>query len=262
MGDEDTGVEPEETNEEEPEETLTETEELAVEIGWNPDHEGEDTVDARTYILNSRDIQDSMRKKNKSSDREISRLTTGLENVKDYYRNLDTARARKMETEIGRLKKERDEAIEDGDVDKVKGIDAKIEESKEEAIPLMEEDTDNPEFDDWQGDNTWYGSDKEMTEYAEAQASLDKYKGVPYTKVLSLIKKSTEKMFPEKFEKQTTKTTPAKVEATRTVRTNKTATKADLTSDQKEIMKSVLSVSEDMTEKEFIKGLQEAGEIS
>ena len=38
---------------------------LATQIGWRPDYKGEDQVDAATFILKSREIQETMKEHNK-----------------------------------------------------------------------------------------------------------------------------------------------------------------------------------------------------
>jgi len=246
---------------------LSETEELAIELGWNPDHEGDEIVDAKTFILRSRDIQDTMRKTNKESKRTIDKLQKGIENIKDYYRKLDDTRASKAEVKINQLKKERDEAIEEGDLSKVHGLDSDIKSAKKEAEPLMDEDADNPIFDEWVEDNDWYGKDVEMTEYADGQAELEKYHKVRYDRVLKMIEKSTKEIFSDKFKSngkpsadKKTKVT-SKVEGTKPRKSNREPTVSDLDAEQKEIMKNILSVDESLTQKEYLKGLREVGEI-
>ncbi len=247
---------------------LSETENLAIELGWNPDHEGEDAVDARTFILRSRDIQDTMRKTNKDSKRKIDTLQKGIKDIKDYYHKLDETRAEKMASEIIRLNDERYTAIEEGDVDKVKGLDKDIKAAEKEAEPIMDEDEDNPLFDEWATDNKWYGTDNEMTQYADEQAQLSKYKGVPYQRVLQMIEKSAKDIFPDKFEsngkpesKGKKETPVSKVEGTTQKNSKKAPSVSDLDAEQKEMMKNILSVDDSLTQKEYLKGLQEMGEI-
>lgn len=275
VGDDEEITEEAESTEEETEETevvesdkeeetkeLGEAEELALELGWNPNHEGDDAVDARTFILRSRDIQDTMRKTNRESKRQIADMKRGIDNIKDYYRKLDDARTNKMEAEIERLKAQKYDAVEEGDVEKVKEIEIKIDEAEKESEPLMDEDYSNPVFDEWVDDNDWYGKDEDMTDYADAQSKLEKYKGVPPKRVLKMIGESAREMFPDQFETKSikSKVTP-KVEGTKPSRGKRAPTRADMTSEQKEIMKNILSVDESFTEKEYIKGLHEAGEI-
>lgn len=247
---------------------LSETENLAIELGWNPDHEGEDAVDAKTFILRSRDIQDTMRKTNKDNKRKIDNLQKGIKDIKDYYHKLDETRAEKMASEIIRLNDERYTAIEEGDVDKVKGLDKDIKAAEKEAEPIMDEDDDNPVFDEWVSDNKWYGTDDEMTQYADEQSKLSKYKGVPYQRVLQMIEKSAMDIFSDKFksngkpDKQTTKEKIIpKVEGTKARSSKRTPSVSDLDAEQKEMMKNILSVDDSLTQKEYLKGLQEMGEI-
>jgi len=244
---------------------LSETENLAIECGWNPDFDGEDAVGAREYIIRGQEMQRSLRKGNKSRDRRIDDLQKGIKDIKDYYHKLDDTRAEKMASEILRLNEERYSAIEEGDVDKVKGLDKDIKAAEKEAEPIMDEDDDNPVFDEWVTDNKWYGTDNEMTQYADEQSKLSKYKGVPYERVLTMIEKSAKDVFSDKFEsngKPDKKAKPvSKVEGTKPRSSKKAPSVSDLDAEQKEMMKNILSVDDSLTQKEYLKGLQEMGEI-
>lgn len=255
---------------------LSDIEELALEIGWNPDHEGDEKVDAATFIRRSRDIQDSMRKTNNLNQREITKLQRGVKDIKAYYKKQDEFRQKTLEDEIEGLKDKRYEAIEEGDVEKVKTLDDKIEKSQEEAKPLIKDDEQepdsNPDFDDWQEQNKWYGTDNELTQFFDAQAGLPRYEGVPFKRAVTMITDDAKTIFADKFPAGQGKgngggdqsgkpaATP-RVEGTKPRRSVKMLSRSDLSPEQRDIMKNIKSVDETFDEKDYLKSLHKMGEI-
>src|SRR6056297_2139419 len=82
-------------------------EELATQLGWKPDHDGENFVDASTYILRSREIQDSMRDHNKDLKSQLSNLQGSVDALKEHNERVYKAELTRVQGEITRLKKER-----------------------------------------------------------------------------------------------------------------------------------------------------------
>jgi len=88
-------------------------EEIATQLGWRADHTGEDSVDAATYILRSKDIQKSMSKHNKDLKDQLSVLNGSVEALKSHNEKVYQAEVKKLQAEIADLKKER-KAVEKG----------------------------------------------------------------------------------------------------------------------------------------------------
>ena len=244
--------------------TSNSIEELATQLGWRADHTGEDSVDAATYILRSKDIQKSMSKHNKDLKDQLSVLNGSVEALKIHNEKVYQAEVKKLQAEITDLKKERKAAIELADVEKVEELDNQIADiQKDLDKPKEDKQVDNVRNDvyaAWVKDNDWYLNDPEMATFADTVAQ--NYVGAPPERIYSLVRKKVEEVFPEKFVANKngeavklgdTKPIgpPSPVERS----TNKGGvtnfTKADLTPEQMNVMKQFVS-SGVMTEEQYI----------
>ena len=196
----------EETPEEEPEkkeETSKEIEELAIQLGWNPNYDGEDRkyVGAKEYILRSREIQDTSAKQLKSTRRQVTDLERGLEALKKHNEAVYEVQVANLKKEVRRLKKQRKEADEDGDTELVKELDKEIDDiNKIPTKVSVPETKSNPDFIAWLDKNSWYETDKEMQLYADIQGQSSELAGLPAKKFYEAVTKRVKKHFPEKFE--------------------------------------------------------------
>jgi len=141
---------------------LPDVKELAIQLGWREDHTGDDAVDAVTYILRSKDIQKSMSQHNKDLKEQLQALNGSVSALKSHNESVYKAEVKKLEAEVTALKKERREAIELADVDKVEELDKQIDEKQKDIDKPKSDDTQpstvnaNPVYDAWIKDNAWY----------------------------------------------------------------------------------------------------------
>jgi hypothetical protein len=232
---------------------------LAVELGWNPDFDGDGKVDAKTYILKSREIQDTMREHIKEQKRQQQELSESVAALKAHNEKVYKAEVSRLKTELEELKKERREAIEEGDVTKVEELDERI--GGVEKSMTQPETKDKPrstaEFDAWIVDNKWYEEDPEMAAYADTIASENR--GAPFARVAALVDRKVKEMFPDKFVDSTPATpakkrSPSPVEESRARPGAAKFTKADLTEGQRAIMSQFVRQGI-MTEKQYIEDI-------
>lgn len=176
-------------------------EDLASQLGWKPDHSGENFVDAATYILRSKEIQDSMKDHNKDLKNQLYNLQSSVDALKEHNERVYKAELNRMEGEIARLKKERKAAIETADVDKVDELDQEINGlEKNLNVPQPKSGpTTNPIYDEWVKDNAWYLTNNEMATYADTVAQ--QYVGAPLERLYSLVRQKVVEVFPEHFQK-------------------------------------------------------------
>lgn len=245
-------------------------EDLATQIGWNPNYAGEDKVDAATFILKSREIQETMRDHNKELREQLSNMQGSIEALKSHNERVYQADVKRMQAEIDDLKRQRKEAIELADVAKVDELDKQISDKQRDlSKPAIEEPTPRNEiYEDWIKDNQWYLTDPEMATYAEVVAQ--QYEGVPLNRIYNLIRRKVEEVFPEKFEKETknenatnlenlkTPTNKKKpigpsspVESPTNPGNKKNFTEADLTPEQKTIMNQFVKTGV-MTKEQYV----------
>ena len=223
-------------------------ESIATELGWNPDFEGEGKVDAKTYLLRSREIQNTMRDHIKEQKSQLSNLAGSVEELKIHNERVYKAEVTRLKAELSSLKKEKREAIEDGDVDKVEELEGQIGEVEAAIVQPEKTSSKNTEFDAWVVDNKWYNEDPEMAAYADTIAIENK--GAPFARVAALVESKVKVMFPEKFQAATPRT-PSPVEGSRGKAPTEKFSRANLTSDQINIMSQFVKQGI-MTEKQYI----------
>ncbi len=232
------------TEEEKQEEKPDEVEALASELGWQEDGE----LNAKDYILKSKDIQNTMREHIKEQKNLVTGLTDSVKELKSHNERVYKAEVARLETELKSLKLKKKEAIEDGDVDMVDQLDEQIDGVKveiEKPEPVKTEDT---AFDAWVQKNEWYVKDPEMAAFADKIA--DDNPGAPFKRITALIERKVKDMYPDKFESTSgTKASPVE-SGGRRVATAK-FTEADLTPGQKTIMRQFVAQGI-MSKKDYI----------
>jgi hypothetical protein len=250
-------------------EESAELSELAKEMGWNPDFEesdGKERLSAKEFIKKGRDIQKDMRKRIKSQSDSIEDLTSSMKGIQEHFSNVSKAEIAKAKKD---LKIRRDEAIIDGEIDTVDAIDAEMEALKaKEKAPNKTEEQGKKEFEAWSKDNKWFGNDGDldMSDYAQYKINIAIRKNPNMTPAeqMAYARDSVEKKFPEYFgkEKQDRRPPASAVNegGSRPGSNSNTYTAADLTSDQRKIMRAFTKHGM-MTEKEYINELKATGAL-
>ena len=189
---------------------FTEVEQVAMEMGWNPDHEGDrDFVDARTYIMRSGQIQKTMQRTIEGMKKDQEQFKEAMVNLRDHYKQLDKAEAGKIDSQIDSLQKQFNDAVEDGDVPRSTELMNQMNELREQkkqaesaaepaAQPAQPQQPDlTPAQETFLRENPWYGTDNEMTEYANAQSQ--QFAGLPEDRYFVELLKRVKQMFPDRF---------------------------------------------------------------
>lgn len=243
---------------------------LATQLGWREDHTGEDSVDAATYILKSKDIQKSMSQHNKDLKDKLHALDISVDALRKHNESVYQAEVKKLQNEVLELKKERKSAIELADVDKVEELDQQIDEKQKDINkPKPKDDSSdkivNPIYDEWIQDNDWYLKDDDMAKYADTVAG--QYAGAPLDRIYKIVTDKVKEVFPDKFDsppaevkenKSPEVKTPigpkSPVESSSAKGNDATFTKDDLTPDQVQIMNQFVRGGI-MTEDQYIKDI-------
>ncbi len=221
-------------------------EDIASELGWRPDGE----LDAKEYILKSRDIQDTMRDHIKTQKQQLTDLGMSVAELKTHNQKVYQAEVQALKSELKSLKAQKTEAIEEGDVSRVDELDEQIDGVKQVINqPSPEEPPRDVEFDAWVDKNPWYATNDEMARYANTIA--DQHMGAPFERVTAIVENKVKEMFPEKFTTSTGTEPASPVESSARKTASPKFTKANLTSSQKNIMNQFVRQGI-MTEKQYI----------
>lgn len=172
---------------------------------------------------------------------------------------------------IDELKKERRLALREGDLEAVEVLDDRIEDTRqqfeEERAALHQAQAavqvgPPPEFEAWKSQNTWYETDNEMKEYADAIGLIyiNKNPKAPPSQVLSHITDKMRKQYPEKLGvKRAAPNAVARVD--RTAQAGKgQLTMADVPEEMRPVIRNFCEAT-GMSEADYIKQLKKNGAL-
>jgi hypothetical protein len=203
------------------EETLKE----AKRQGWVPQEEyngPEDKwVDADTFVKKGKEINALLRKDNDFLKREVAEMKTTMMEFKKFH--ADTEK-RAYERAMADLREQKKEAISTGDGDKVLQIDDAIDDlkaRKPEPVAARAANQIDPSFVQWNEENKWFGTDKELTDEANLVGEVIKRQNPTLlgTEFLDEVTKRVKKMYPEKFT-NSNRNRPSPVEGTTAPKAN------------------------------------------
>lgn len=171
---------------------LTEVEQLAKEMGWDPDYQPAAGKQART----AQDWIKSTNARNKTLTRQIEGMQGQVERI---VAATDKQVKREVEREAAVIRARFEAAVEAKDTNAATdAANAMRALEAEQAVPAVSGDDPVARF---KADNAWFGEDDEATAYAEAQSNLLAKRGVTDpAKQLEGVAKAVRKRFPELFE--------------------------------------------------------------
>lgn len=244
---------PQEGTEQEVEYTPTQLK--ALDQGWKPkdqfDGPEDEFIDAPEFVRRG-----ELFSKIETQNKELKAVRRALE---EFRANQSKDKTQAIERAIKSLKQERRAAIEDGDTsrafeleDEIESISAeKTQIAQDSARPSVQEV--NPEFQDWQNANSWYGKDNVMRAAADAIGFDLARSGMSPSQVLKEVAKEIRKEFPHKFTNPKGARASAVESSTRTGTTRSSEVELDDT--ERMIMKRLVERG-DMTEAEYKKQIK------
>jgi hypothetical protein len=185
---------------EQQERQLSEVEQLAVEMGWNPNKDGvgdREWLEAADFIKETRKVNRSLRKQMK-----------GLEERLDRVAELGTKQTERMlKQQADELRAQYDAAMAENDARGAMKAYQSLQELEAEAINAAPQKNVEQDF---AARNPWYGRDEEATAYAQAISNKEAAKGRSHAEQIEAVEEAMRKRFPELMgEKVATKAPPA-----------------------------------------------------
>lgn len=203
----------------------------AKELGWNESYDGIDRVDAKEFVQRA-PLYDKLKTQNKR----LKDQEKALKDMAGHIQSIQDAAYKKAMSDLNREKRE---AVENADFERVTQIDQTIEELKPIKPVPKTDDGVNPVITEWvnRPENKWFTTDKKLQAFAIAyQDSLLKDDPtLDPEESLKEVSKAVKKAFPDKF------TNPARIAApvidggTSSDKGKKNYTYRDLTEDQRKI---------------------------
>lgn len=190
--------------------TEGEIEQLAEELGWNPDWEGpeEEKVSASDYIRRQQKIL------RQSSD-DISSLRGNVDQLKSQMQKMAEQQGKTLtkalESQRQRLLEERDKAVEAGDTEAFKKADKQLNELTDEGETKEDPKTAafQKGFVDFKSRNEWFEKDAFLTKEAlsSAQTIGMMYPDISADEFYQKVEEMVKEAHPQKFAKPSNKPT-------------------------------------------------------
>jgi hypothetical protein len=169
---------------------LTEVEQLAKDMGWDPEYKGSHGKPPRS----ARDWITSTDRRNKNLVREVETLKSSIERIVDAT---DKQVKREVERRAQEIEERFSAAVDSGDKQGAAKAAQEMRDLEAEQQPASRGRDYEADF---ARDNPWYGKDREATAYAVSIASIEAGHGAKPEQQLAAVEKAVRKRFPELFE--------------------------------------------------------------
>lgn len=230
--------------------------ERAMELGWRPEEEWtgapEDFIDAKEFVR-----RQPLFEKIEGQSRELKALRQAFDAFKQHHSKVKEVEYQRA---LAALKAERRRALSDGETDRALAIEDKIDEIQEQKEQFEQSqvstqpDQPRPEFVSWTQRNTWYGSDKAMTAYADRLGVELHQQGMSPAEVLEAVAKDVRKEFAHKFNNPR-RDRPGAVESGSRMSSPSKDDGFQMTDEERRIMNKIVSAG-GITKDEYIKELK------
>lgn len=216
-------------------------------------------VDAQTFVERGENHVPILRKQIARQQEKLDALNKTIKEFSEYHTKTEQ---RAYERAYKELKAAQIQAVANADQTAFVELDQQISELQAEAatkvIPQVKDEAKEPEqhpdFVPWQASNSWYGKDKEMSEYADAiGAYIARTKpGYSYSEALKETTEKVKKEFPDKFTNPK-RNSAASVESSQPSTKKGGKTFADLSKEQRTIWERWNRDGIKITKEEYVK---------
>ena len=186
------------------ERAFTPIEQEAMAQGWRPKEEFEGDpdrfIDAGEFIRRG-----ELFSKIDHQNKELKQLKSAMDQFRQHHAAVEQ---KAYERAVADLKRQRKEALAEGDVEQYDQLDTAIDNLKEQreeqiarqaAAERQQATQPHPDFQAWQNKNTWYSTDPVMTGAADVYGRELAKQGLGPMEVLKKVEAKIREEFPHKF---------------------------------------------------------------
>ena len=171
----------------------------ALEDGWNPNYEGENKVDAKTFVERGEKISGLLKGKIGRLEERIDQLTETNAEFKKYTDAQIKKEQEKNQSLIQDLEKAKAQAITDGDGAAAVQAEKDIQVIQANNKNVNNNDSYNQLAQNWAEKNTWYAQNDKLGAYADGIADRIVHEGYTGQAYFNELTRRTKEAFPEEF---------------------------------------------------------------
>jgi hypothetical protein len=172
----------------------------AIEQGWNPNFEGPNKTDAKTFVERGEQIAGILKSKNAKLETRINNLEESNRKFGEYHKKTLEKEQKRNAEAIQELEGQLAQAITDGDGQAYTRYNREIDNLKsEQVMPTDDAQAWNQLTQQWVGENPWYTQNPKLAAYADGisdQLRASGYSGQAY---FSELTRNVHETFPEEF---------------------------------------------------------------
>ena len=187
-------------------------EEEALAQGWNPDFDGPNKSDAKTFVEKGEKIAGILKSKVDRQGRQIENLIQSNKEFGEYHKTTLKAQHKKDAGRIEELELKIAQAITDGDGQVYTNTRREIDDLKSTQEVATDDATAwNNMAQSWARDNQWYSENHKLAVYADGLSDQIRQEGYNGQAYFSELTRRVQEDFPEEFSNPN-KNKPASVE--------------------------------------------------
>lgn len=178
----------------------------AREMGWNPDYNGPNKKSAKQFYEDGQNIQPILQANLKKERQRVESLESRLREQEESSKRSIQALQKHFEREIAAVQAKKKEAVKNADTEAFEKYEKEEKELLESKPDLPEEQPKEKDFrsdpviQQWEKENSWYGTDEELTDAADFHSTrLRKKTDKTGREFLDMVAEKVRNQFPEKF---------------------------------------------------------------
>lgn len=181
----------------------------AREMGWNPDHDGPNKKTAQQFYEDGLNILPIVQANWKKEKAKVETLEGEVKDLRSNHdrsiKALEKQFQRETERRLAELREEKLKAVGNADKEAFERLEKEEKELLKPAEPESEapkqDFKSNPTIQVWEQENPWYGTDPDLTDYADFYSTRLRSKTDKKDKeFLDLVAEGVKKQFPGKFQ--------------------------------------------------------------
>jgi len=171
----------------------------AKEQGWNPDFDGPNKTDAKTFVEKGEQIAGMATARNKRLEERVNQLEQANQKFGEYHKATLARQERQAKETIAELEVKLEQAINDGDGQEFTRVNREIDSIKAEAPPPDDQQAWANMAQSWAVDNQWYNTNPKLQAYADGISDQLRAKGYNGQAYFSELTNNVKETFPEEF---------------------------------------------------------------
>ena len=176
-------------------------EELAKEQGWNPDYDGPNKTDAKTFVERGEQIAGILKSRLDKTEQKLQQLEESNRKFGEYHKKTIEAEKKRNQQTIAELESRLAQAITDGDGQEYTRTQRELDQLKAGQLDAPVDDMAawNAMSERWIAENPWYTQSRKLARFADGISDEVRAQGFNGAAYFAELTRQVKAEFPEEF---------------------------------------------------------------